>query len=337
MKVVDDQTLSVLKRLVEDYATGPYSYRSLATHLNRLGLRNRLGGFLTKAAVEGVVNNRFYSGVVVWHPGKPDEEFHEGTHAVPPDIQELWKRCQIVRRRNTNRAPASVRKRRVYPLTGGLSVCDECEADFHGQPHKERDGTFTRRLEHNRESLCGVSPRSHPAEAFERQLADGVLDHFLMPADWKAIVMRALAEGDEVDYDEARRARLDRALGNLRNQHLWGDITNEEYRATRDSLQVELRKLEVLRPKPESGRAAEILSDMHGLWTHLGVTNSERQDLAHCVFEQIRIRGHRIVSVSPRDRYLPLFAMSELASSSRSGREDLNLRPHRPERCALPD
>ena len=54
--------------------------------------------------------------------------------------------------------------------------------------------------------------------------------------------MRALThDSEQVDDWTAERARVERALENLRKQHLSGDLTDDEYRAERQSLQRQLK------------------------------------------------------------------------------------------------
>ena len=265
------------------------------------------------------VGNRFYTGLVVWHPGLPDEEVRSGAHEVPEDIRVLWERCQVVRRRNTSRSPHGVRKHRAYPLTGGLAICDVCETDYYGQGHKERDGSFTRRLHHNRDTRCSARPRSQRAGLLEKQLADGVLADFRLPDGWKALVLKAL-RGESVEGElRSDEERLTRALGALRRQHLWGDISDEQYKRERDQIRAQLRRVEPAATSLDLDRAEELLSDSRRLWTHPGVTGAQRRDLAHRVFNQVRVHGERIVAVRPRTEYLPLFAAASLRVCSGRG------------------
>ena len=307
-KVPDPRTLPVLRALLGAYATGRYSYRSLARWLNSRGMRTRLGKPFTKAAVEEILANRFFAGQIVWHPGRPDEEVRTGIHDVPDDIRELWNRCQSVRSRNATRFVHQSGERRVYPLSGGLAICDACETDYYGQRHKERDGRFTRRLHHNRDARCTVRPRSQRADLFENQLAEGILKDFRLPRGWKARVLQALRGDFESDRERAELARLSRALHALRRQHLWGDVSDAEYKQERDQIRAHLRRVDIPVANVDLNRAGQLLSDFHGLWTHAGVTDRQRRDLARQVFRQVRIRGDRIVAVTPRREYMPLFA-----------------------------
>jgi DNA invertase Pin-like site-specific DNA recombinase len=93
-KVINPETMPALLELLRCYASGQYSYQNLADHLNVQGFRNRIGEPFTSGSIEHVLSNRFYEGKVVYHPGKFDEEVRDGVQEVPPEVNELWLRCQ---------------------------------------------------------------------------------------------------------------------------------------------------------------------------------------------------------------------------------------------------
>ena len=59
-------------------------------------------------------------------------------------------------------------------------------------------------------------------------------------------------------------------------------------------------------------RAAQLLRGLPALWAHPGVEEGQRRDLVREVFEEVRLRGHQITAVRPREQYQPLFAYSVL-------------------------
>ena len=105
--------------------------------------------------------------------------------------------------------------------------------------------------------------------------------------------------------------RLQRALENLRKQHKWGDISDEEYRSERNVLVRQLKLLDdAVKPRqlPNLERAAEFLQDLPRLWLHPGVTHEEREALVKQVFQRITIDGKDFVDIEPKPEYAPLFA-----------------------------
>lgn len=125
-KVPDPTTMPGLLELLKCYASGGYSYLTLADHLNSLGFRNREGQPFTRGSIEQVLENRFYIGKTVYHPGKPDEEVRDGSHEVSNEVKELWLRCQGVKRERAKPWTHGQRHRaRVY-LFSGVLTCDAC-------------------------------------------------------------------------------------------------------------------------------------------------------------------------------------------------------------------
>ena len=119
-------------------------------------------------------------------------------------------------------------------------------------------------------------------------------------------------EGPEPDTGLDIR-RIDAAIANLRKQHVWDVISDQEFKAEYQVLQRQRRALE---PKPTAAstpnldRAAELLQNLPALWKHPGVTQDQRRELALGVFDEIRIRDGKLVAVKPQPEYLPLFAYS---------------------------
>ena len=129
--------------------------------------------------------------------------------------------------------------------------------------------------------------------------------------NWKDAVLRALAsEGPGPDNGNEIR-RIDVAMANLRKQHLWGAVTDQEFKDGFRDLQ---RQCQSLAPRPSSQTvpdlemAAEMLKNLPALWQPPGVTTEQRRDLAREVFEEIRIQDGHLTAVKPHPQYAPLFA-----------------------------
>ena len=81
-------------------------------------------------------------------------------------------------------------------------------------------------------------------------------------------------EGPEPDHSLDVR-RIDSAVTNLRKQHLWDVISDDDFKAEYQALQRQRRALEPKlsqRSTPNLDRAAELLRDLPALWEHPGVT-----------------------------------------------------------------
>jgi hypothetical protein len=104
---------------------------------------------------------------------------------------------------------------------------------------------------------------------------------------------------------------LERALANLRKQHIWEDITDQEYRDQKGVLERQVRALDSTSQSihlPNLSRAAGLLNDLPPLWTHPGVTDQQRETFLKEVFEQAQLRGSELTAITPNPSYRPLFA-----------------------------
>ena len=104
---------------------------------------------------------------------------------------------------------------------------------------------------------------------------------------------------------------IDKALKNLGKQHLWGDLTDEEYRSEKRELERQVNTL----PQPiippdlvNLDRVTQLLSDFSSFWEQPAVTDEQRESLINEVFEETRRRGPNLVAIKPKSEYPPLFA-----------------------------
>lgn len=127
--VEDPEAGPIIRAIFELYATGQYSVRSLAEHLNNKGMRlvrgpnkanhNRPAAVIfTGDVVKDILNNPVYRGKVM-----ADGEPIEGRHPALVD-EATWQACTDVRRRNL-RKTSKTWTRHSYPLTP-LLYCGVC-------------------------------------------------------------------------------------------------------------------------------------------------------------------------------------------------------------------
>ncbi len=148
-------------------------------------------------------------------------------------------------------------------------------------------------------------------ESLATQFQEGVLPYITLNQQWQENILNYLRHGTEVSSHEQEKVRLERALLNLRKQHLWGDITDAEYRQDKNELE---RQLNAIAPAikhaqlPNLERAAYLLTELPALWEHPGVSDKQRETLIREMFQEVRIRGHHLVAIKPKPEYQPLFA-----------------------------
>jgi site-specific DNA recombinase len=313
IKVPDPARMPVLLTTLRDYASDKFSQREVANHLNSLGYRTRNGNLFTGSAVKDVLSNRFYEGKVIYHEGQPDEAIIDGCHVVSQEVRELWLKCQPIKERRLMftrgqpRGPA-----RHFPFSKVLK-CQRCHQPYYGETIC-RSGKTSFRLTHERHNAgrdCNTWPRSQSLEALSDQFQERVLSYMELPDTWKSMILDATREDDSYQVDTKEIPRIQQALENLRKQHLWGDLTDKEYRQERVALERQKKLVEPPPPvhhMPNLERSAEILKSMRILWSHSGVNDQQREDFIQEAFKEITIDGKQITAIEPRSNYAPLFA-----------------------------
>ncbi len=320
----DEKTMPALLHLLRGYTSGKFSFRTLAQDLNSKGYQTSDGRPFTESSISTVLNNRFYDAITVYHRGRPDEQIRDGIHHVPPEVRDLWRRCQEVRRERgkPGRTSPPAREQRIYPFSG-VTVCNECEETYHGITTHWRDRRYPRMAHSWRR--CGAIPSSVSEPAMAEEFAERVLACVDLDGGWREAVVPALAnEGPKPDHSLDIK-RIQGALANLRKQHLWDAVGDEEFKTKHREFQRQIGKMEESAPPavtPNLDRAAKLLQDLPAVWRHPGVTPEQRRELVREVFQEIRLREGRMVAVKPKPSYQPLFAYNiwsqELAGGVRS-------------------
>ena len=263
--VVDQVSMKALLALLRGYSDGNHSYKTLAQELNARAFRTKRGHPFTEGSIAMVLSNPFYIGKFRYHMGREDEELRQGTHSVPKEVHDLWLGCQDMRTQKGhegNPSPPS-RQHKVYPFTEVL-VCEECGRPFHGVTLTSSRATKTPRMIHSRH-FCSMTPRSVKAQAVEEEFVSGILSHIHLDDGWRDVVLKAITnEGPESDHTIDVR-RIEGAMANLRKQHLWGVIADEDFKKQYRGL--ERQKKALITPKvsiltPNLDRAATLLRDM---------------------------------------------------------------------------
>ena len=332
-KVPDSDTMPILLMALREYATGEYSYSQVANHLNSQGYRTQNGRLFTGYNLRDILSNRFYEGKVVYHQGLPDEQIKDGSHRVPEEVRQLWLRCQVIKHERTNRPVGHPRNEtHDYPFSHVLK-CHQCGNSYHGEAVYYKDHTKLRLIHerHSQGKQCKIMPKSRSVESLSQEFAERVLAYVKLDEGWKTRTMAVLTSDGGVTDDKANQEqaeKLNKVLENLRKQHLWGDISDVDYRHERGELARQINDLSrdttpVQMPNME--RAAQLLNEMPVLWQHPGVTNKQRESLVHEVFNKISINGEALVAVEPKPEYAPLFA--DMLTHQPVGYRDLDSAP----------
>ncbi len=145
-RIVEDPAAApAIKEIFGLYASGRFSFRSLAEHLNRNGIRPARGDdkakhnrpkaiIFTGDVLKDVVGNPSYAGKILI-----EGELIDGLHPALVD-EQMWSACQEVKRRNIRRTSKALTKH-TYPLTPIL-LCGRCGGPMHGEAHAQKGRTL---------------------------------------------------------------------------------------------------------------------------------------------------------------------------------------------------
>ena len=125
----------VVKRAFEEFATGKYTYESLADFLAELGVETKNRTPLGKASIWRMLSNRAYLGLTK-HKG----EYFEGSFQ-PILSPAIFEAVQIVLKRKAK--PRKSKELHNFPFRG-LLTCGECKCAITGQNAVGKSGGFYR-------------------------------------------------------------------------------------------------------------------------------------------------------------------------------------------------
>lgn len=291
------------------YATGLYSYTTLADALNRHGhtLPNiQLGRRVpfTKFTVRELLKQQAYIGKVVYRG-----ETYSGQHE--PLIDETtWRTVQdLLVKRGEKRGKTNLGQ--GYGLLTGIVFCETCGARMWQHNGHTKRPTYICSSHWRRTCKeATVHMRNLDAEAIEltRQLR--------LPPDLRAEVLETIAERHAARQQPAAAAvdttALEGKLARLKELYLDGDIDKTTYQQRKSQLESQLAAAPV--PAPAHAplkleEAAHLLDDLHRLIVNAPLPQ-QRQLMQQCFAAFWVTKNLGIVAIQPRDVYLPLVALT---------------------------
>lgn len=214
------------------------SFDDVARLLNADGVPRRLGNAWSRDSVKDIWRRgRVYLGYVVEKRGLDERP---GRHE--PILSEQTYRATLEAVRGRTRAGNKPKPFRTY-LLRRATYC-ACGARMRGEARVQRGGErrYYRcpvsgreiiRIEGGRPAVCHAP--LVPADAAEQIVLDAICQAVL-PADVIEAARDELRRRLRVPHDSLtgrQRARLERRIEQLRKQHEWADIGDDEYRAKR--------------------------------------------------------------------------------------------------------
>lgn len=222
--VPNPDTVPLILRLYESYATGGYSLLELTKKINEDGLAYRDSGRpLLKTSVHKILRNPMYYGDFVW-----DGKHYRGTHE-PIVSKELWDKVQEVLAIKGNRR---TRHQKYWWAFQGLVSCGHCGCALVAE--KKKDKYVYYHCTGNK-GKCGEPwvREEELSRQFGEQLRDLHFDPEVL--DWIREALRA-SHADEKQYHEEIVAELQKQYQRLQHRldamyvdKLDGDISAEYF------------------------------------------------------------------------------------------------------------
>ena len=324
--VEDPESAPVIKEIFQLYATGRFSFRTLAEHLNRNGIRPPRGHdkakhnrpkaiIFTGDVLKDVIGNSSYTGRVM-----VEGELIEGLHPALVD-EQIWRECQEVKKRNIRRTSKAWTKH-TYPLTPIL-LCARCGGPMHGEAFSRKGRTL-------RYYGCHVARRSrsavHPsgprcdARMFRSEILEEAIHHELsrfVPTNAMHSALRSrLRSAGRISAPHKTVAtatkRLDEQLDRARRLFEYGEYDWETFCARRDEIKEQKRRLAEAAAKPEAidlEWCESQLLDFTSAWE--AADSSQRSRLVAGIFEHLEAEalaeGTIHVVAVPREAWRPFF------------------------------
>jgi DNA invertase Pin-like site-specific DNA recombinase len=274
-----------------------HSYTDVAERLNSEGVPHR--GPWTRDAVKDIIRRgRVYLGYVVEKRGRDERP---GEHE--PILTEAEARATLAAVRGRTLAGNKPKPYRHYPLRG-LAIC-ACGTRMRGEAHVQRG----REIRYYRCPNCGA--RRCPAELAEQEVLAAIAEAVLPPSvidAARAELRRRLAVPGVVVSGRQRKRLLTR-LEQLKKQHGWGDLSDDEYQKERDAVRAALAEL------PDSDRIRSFdayRTQLLALPDAIAVASPARlEELCRIVVAQVVVRDREVQAIDWTPPARPFFAKKQ--------------------------
>ena len=230
---VDTEKAQKVRKLFEMYATGSYTFLSLANWCKENGLRGNLGKEISVSNVQHLLQNPFYFGLMRYRG-----EIFEGAHE-PLISKKLFDKCQEVM---AKRGRVQEVKKHNFAFLG-LMKCVSCGCSITAQYAKGNGGTYTY---YRCTKKKGVCQEKHYIQ--ENELAAQIktfLQKVSLSSHDTEKVLAALEQEQENAKEEAKTevdilknqlAQNETKLQKLLDVYLDNALTQQEYAAKKEKL-----------------------------------------------------------------------------------------------------
>jgi DNA invertase Pin-like site-specific DNA recombinase len=278
---IDPETIGQAVSLFERYATGTYSFETLAAEVGMADQR-----------VREVLAAPIYNGFARrGRRSREEERVPTAWRANPPVSDELWERVQDVRRLRAH-GGGPYRADRVDPLARLIyCVC--------GRHVKANGVGGTGRLQRDHPAPCAEwgTQRSYKTDTWLLPLAAQVVSVKVDDATMAAVVAE-LATAAPMGEPLARK-RIERRRAKAAQEFAAGRLTLAEFTAQVEVLAAEESALAAEAPAPATVSPAEAVAYLRNLRAAWEAADDQaRADLLHAIYARVEVRGPEFVGVT---------------------------------------
>ena len=234
--VVNPEQAPFVKKMYELYATGLYSYRSLAKKMSDEGFRMSASVKCSKKNVEMILNNCIYMGDFIFKGVR-----YVGKHE-PIISRELWHNVQRIIKENTITRP----NKREF-LFSGMFKCSHCGCSLVAELHKGKYVYY-----HCTGNKGGDCKRKYIPEPKIEEAITELLKQFTISDETAQYVLKAVKQRlkENSDYNDVQALEINKQIERLKTRlsklldlYIDGNIDKKSYELKNRQWQYELDDL----------------------------------------------------------------------------------------------
>lgn len=292
---VDLECAPFVRKIFELYASGVYSFQTVANEMHRLGMRNAFGTKILSSRIEHTLKNPFYYGVM-----RMKGELYQ--HKYPPIIsEELFDKVQEVINGH-HKAPVHYAGKAL--LFRGLIKCEQCGCTVSGDIKKQKyvyyscnnaKGMCTKKWVKEEKLLVQVLKYFDKIRLTNEQI-DSIVAH----------LKQTYANEQEFfqHSQEALRKELDSIQGRISrliDMHLDGGMDADTYRLKLSEYKTRQRDITSEMKEHVNGDESCLITAQTVLGLAQQATEifmssklTEKQQLMNFVFSNLRLNGEKL-------------------------------------------
>jgi len=180
---INEDEVSTVKEIFYLYVTKKLGAKSIATYLNRKGIRTRGGYSFSTSRIISIITNPVYTGKIKW-----DGEIYSGTHEAIVDEKTFNEAQAILNTRRGN--PSLRRSNSSCYLLSGLLYCEMCGRHMVGVNAHGRNDIYRYYACPGRFKYGECAMQSLPKEKVEKAILSQIKDIFRNETILKRICKR---------------------------------------------------------------------------------------------------------------------------------------------------